>query len=168
MQKPPATPTSKKRQSKKTQTYTRLKELDYTKQVHFHVARECVFDAITTLEGLGGWWTPIVRGQTTVGDELRFSFEGLNEYIAMRVDKINRPSSVHWTCIIHTSLPEWAGTQPKFDLVAETPHSCELHFRHVGLTPKLECFHDCKLGWDHFLASLVEYVERGKGMPFGA
>jgi hypothetical protein len=36
------------------------------------------------------------------------------------------------------------------------------------LSPKLDCFNDCKLGWDHFLASIVALVENGKGMPFGS
>lgn len=75
--KPPRT-TLKKRQSKKTQAGTHLKTTDYIKQVHFHVASERVFEAITTLEGLGGWWTPIVKGQAIAGGELRFGFEGLN------------------------------------------------------------------------------------------
>ena len=58
----------------------------------------------------------------------------------VHVDRANRPSSVYWTFVVHTDLPEWAGTHEKFDLIERTPQSCELSFRHVGLTPKLECY----------------------------
>ena len=40
-----------------------------------------------------------------------------------------------------------------------------LRFRHEGLTPKLECFADCKSGWDHFIPSLAAYVETGRDNP---
>jgi hypothetical protein len=34
------------------------------------------------------------------------------------------------------------------------------------LTPKLECFVDCKNGWDHFLPSLRQFVDTGVGNPW--
>ena len=86
----------------------------------------------------------------------------------MHVDEAKRPCSVKWTCMVHTDLPEWAGTKPTFDLVELTPKTCELHFRHTGLTPELECYDHCEIGWNRFLASLVAYIERGKGAPYRA
>lgn len=139
----------------------------YTKQIRIQVSREHVFAALATLKGLRGWWTSIVAGKATSGGELRFGFAGLEEYIIMRVVQCKRPSSVYWSCVVHTSLPEWKATQPRFDLVRESPGSCRLDFQHIGLTPQLECFDDCRLGWDHFLASLIAYVEQGAGMPYG-
>lgn len=44
----------------------------------------------------------------------------------------------------------------------------ELHFRHRGLTPALDCIEECTRGWDHFLQSLRTYVEMGRGMPLGS
>ncbi len=139
----------------------------YRSNVVFHVSRNRVYDAITTLEGLSCWWTTLVKGSTKVGDEIRFEFEGLEEYIIMRVEKAEPPSLVEWTCVIHTSLPEWSGTKLRFNLIEQTPGVCELHFHHVGLTPDLSCYIGCKQGWDYFLMSLVSYVETGKGTPFG-
>lgn len=140
----------------------------YARRVSFAAPRERVYDALATRTGLRGWWTPRVRGSEAVGGELRFEFEGMDEYIVMRVDAAKRPSFVRWTCIVHTSLDEWNGTTLTFDLVAETPTTCTLNFRHVGLTPRLECYDDCRSGWEYFLDSLVAYVETGTGTPFGA
>jgi uncharacterized protein YndB with AHSA1/START domain len=140
----------------------------YARRVAFGAPRERVFDALATLSGLRGWWTPIVSGSAATGGVLRFAFDGLDEHIVMRVDGAKRPSSVHWSCVVHTRLHDWKDTKVTFDLAARGPEGCELSFQHVGLTPQLDCYADCERGWDHFLASLIACVERGKGTPFGA
>lgn len=40
-------------------------------------------------------------------------------------------------------------------------------FRHEGLSPRLDCYDDCRLGWEHFLSSLAVFVAHGRGRPFG-
>lgn len=146
----------------------KAKPRHYRKRVTLRVPRERVFHALTTLDGLRGWWTARVSGAAGAGGEVRFNFAGLDEYIVMRVDAAQAPSRVRWSCVVHTGLNEWNGTQLNFNLSARTPTRCTLDFEHVGLTPKLVCYADCKLGWDHFLASLAAYVEHGQGMPYGA
>ena len=131
-------------------------------------AAATVFEALTTRVGLRNWWTARVKGRGLAGGELRFEFDGLDEHITMRVERAARPTSVMWTCLEHTELDEWAGTTITFDLTPSDTNRCQLRFQHAGLTPKLACFDDCKAGWNHFLASLVGYVERGEGQPFGA
>jgi uncharacterized protein YndB with AHSA1/START domain len=140
----------------------------YARRIEITTPRERVFDAIATPEGICGWWATTVKGSGKTGGDLRLEFEGLEEHIIMHVDEAKRPSSVKWTCTVHTELPEWAGTKPTFDLVELTPKTCELHFRHTGLTPQLECHDHCEIGWNRFLASLVAYIERGKGAPYRA
>jgi hypothetical protein len=127
---------------------------DYTWSGRVRAPREQVFDAIATVDGLRGWWTPIVSGSQV----LRFGFEGLSEEIVMRVDGADRPSAVTWTCVRHTGCPEWDGTTLRFDV-----EEGELRFRHAGVPAEL-----VRRGWDHFLASLVALVERGAGTPFAA
>ena len=139
----------------------------YAQRLRIKAPPECVFDAVTTLKGLRGWWTSRVSGSPAAqGGDVRFEFEGLDEYIVMRVDGAERPTSVLWTCVVHTGLDDWNGTQVRFQVEACKDGECELAFEHVGLTPKLDCYEDCEAGWGHFLSSLVTYVERGKGTPF--
>lgn len=139
---------------------------DYALCVRFDAPRERVFDALTTLDGLRGWWTTDASGVPGSGGEMRFGFGEVDEFV-MRVDSTSRPSSVLWSCTARRR-GEWIGTQVMFDLFDPSSQKCELWFRHAGLTPKLECYSDCKLGWDHFLESLRAYVETGKGSPFQA
>src|SRR5690242_13132392 len=85
---------------------------DYRHAERIAAPAERVFAALTTLAGLGGWWTPYVTGvPSEPASEIRFEFEGLDEHILMRVDRIERPYLVNWTCLAHTSFPEWNGTR---------------------------------------------------------
>ena len=43
--------------------------------------------------------------------------------------------------------------------------TCELRFRHAGLEPRLECYDQCRPGWDYFLPSWRDYAESGVGRP---
>lgn len=147
---------------------TKTSASDYVRTVSFQASRDRVFDAIATIPGLQGWWTDLVTGSPKLGSELRFDFDGLKEHtVVMGVDQSNRPFSVRWTCLQHMALPEWDGTKVLFELTEQGIQETELSFRHVGLTPTFECYDMCRDGWDYFLDSLVAYVERGKGTPFG-
>jgi uncharacterized protein YndB with AHSA1/START domain len=144
----------------------RALEPDYTRNLRFEAPLERVFDALTTLEGLAGWWTPIVSGDPTTGGELRFGFAGLDEEIVMRVDEAARPARVLWSCVTHTGHPEWEGTRIRFQLEPDGDRAGLLLFRHVGLIPRLSCYQACESGWEHFLTSLLDHVAHGTGSPF--
>ena len=138
---------------------------DYTLEKRVGCSRERVFDALTTLDGLAGWWTPLVSGTPWAGGEITFGFSGLEEKIVMRVEQTTPPSTVVWTCLVHTGHPEWHDTRIIFELAHDEAAS-QLSFRHIGLTPSLGCYETCESGWDHFLASLLRYSQDGTGSPF--
>jgi uncharacterized protein YndB with AHSA1/START domain len=135
---------------------------DYESQQVIAASPDAVFDALTTLSGLAGWWTS-VSGAGLTGGVLTFSF-GPEAYAEMRVDAAERGVGVRWTCT-GCHFEDWIGTRVRFDLEAGADGGTELSFRHVGLTPRLECFSDCRSGWDHFIPSLRDYVETGAGSP---
>jgi uncharacterized protein YndB with AHSA1/START domain len=140
----------------------------YATNVAFAVPQEKVFDAIASAGGIRGWWTGLVTGSTEQGGTLRLEFEGAAEEIVLRVDRSDRPSRVEWTCLSSSSHAEWNGTRMVFELRPTGADSCELDFRHEGLVPELHCYDVCERGWDSFLGgSLVGFVERGQGSPFG-
>jgi uncharacterized protein YndB with AHSA1/START domain len=135
---------------------------DYESRMTIRASTDAVFDALTTLEGLAAWWTP-VTGDGLTGGELTFSFSPEARAV-MRVDAAERGVGVRWTslaCVVE----DWVGTTVHFDFEATPAGGTKLRFRHAGLTPRLECFSDCKSGWDHFIPSLRAYVETGTGNP---
>jgi uncharacterized protein YndB with AHSA1/START domain len=138
---------------------------DYKRGLLIEARRRPVFEALTTLDGLAGWWTPLVGGSPTAGGEITFGFEGIDETIVMHVEDV-RPDTVSWTCLVHTGHPEWNGTSIVFQLHEPDDKTTLLELRHHGLVPTLDCYVACEHGWHHFLNSLAGYVERGEGTPF--
>jgi uncharacterized protein YndB with AHSA1/START domain len=138
---------------------------DYQKTIRVNATPEALFDALTTLPGLAAWWTDVTRSGDP-GCELRFIFDAGT--CVMHVDEATRPASVRWTVTDCAFLPDWIGTRPTFTITPDGTKACELHFRHYGLTSELECIEQCTRGWDHFLASLRDYVEVGQGSPRGS
>lgn len=139
---------------------------DYQKTILVKSSPDALFDALTTVAGLSAWWTR-ATGSGDAGGELSFHFDSA-EPCVVRVDRATRPTSVEWTVIGCGFLTEWVGTRPTFTVVRVGPDASELRFRHEGLTPELECIEECTRGWNHFLESLREYAESGRGMPFGS
>ena len=66
------------------------------------------------------------------------------------------PTRVVWESIAIEGIPptghtlEWLGTTMEFD-IAPAGNGTELRFRHVGLTPELECWDACVAAWTQFI-----------------
>ena len=93
----------------------------YARKLTIQVARERVFDAIATLDGLRRWWTTIVTGSAAPGGTLRFGFAGLDEQIVMRVDVVRPLSAITWSCVAHTRNDEWTASTVRFGLADRGP-----------------------------------------------
>jgi uncharacterized protein YndB with AHSA1/START domain len=128
--------------------------------------REAVFAALTTLDGLGGWWMPDVSGSPEPGGEVTFHFDG--NHVTMLVEHVEAPSLVVWRCTESTKFPEWIGTSIWFDLRARDARSTVIRFRHVGLLPSCDCYGECSGGWDHFVGSLASFAAGDGGHPRGS
>lgn len=139
---------------------------DYTRELTVKARPEILFDAIATLEGIRGWWTHLVSGSGEAGGTIHLEFEGLDEHIDLRVITLQRPTHIEWSLVEHTSLDEWEGTSLRFEVSPRGANASCLAFQHVGLSPRLECYNECRAGWDHFLGSVVAFAEHGEGAPF--
>jgi uncharacterized protein YndB with AHSA1/START domain len=144
---------------------------DYEKTIRVHASPDAVFDAITTASGLTAWWTS-ASGSGDTGGELEFAMSAPTP-LRVHVDWATRPTSVQWTVTECDFEPDWVGTRPTFtvtpvDGTSSDTEVCELEFRHVGLTDELDCIEMCTSGWNHFIASLRNYVETGRGHPRGS
>lgn len=132
-----------------------------------------VYEALTTSDGLQGWWTETCEIGTTEGGLSTFRFD--DTWKTMRIDKLAPSSEVRWHCmdssidLEHGSTSsEWIGTDFIFQLKSLSDQTTALRFQHVGLLPELDCYSDCFRGWTRFLGSLKQYVETGTGAPFKA
>lgn len=138
----------------------------YQSHVYFTKSREVVFNALTSLAGLAGWWSP-VTGSATTGGELRFTYAEMDPLV-ISVDTADRPRTVAWTVRAHPLEPDWVGTRITFLLTAllttSDRNGTRLKFRHQGLGPG-QSYQRCSRSWDYVLPSLRDYVETGTGSP---
>ncbi|MEH6307164.1 SRPBCC domain-containing protein [Olivibacter sp. CPCC 100613] len=123
---------------------------------------EKVFEALTTQEGLAGWWTPDTLATPKIGSILRFAF-GPDYVKEMKVEELKAYSKVKWVCL--KAYEEWIGTRLTFEL---EPHKkgCILWFRHDGWKDYTAEFASCSYDWALFFRSLKRLCETGKGTPY--
>jgi uncharacterized protein YndB with AHSA1/START domain len=135
---------------------------DYRADVTLNAPLGAVLAAVSTVEGLSGWWTTDTSGSPEPGDELRFAFS--DGAAVMRVED-RAPTLERWTCLGHSGQPEWDHTTVTFQLTELAPAVTRLQFTHGGLRPQLECYGHCSAGWTYLMRSLASYAETGTGHP---
>lgn len=130
-----------------------------------------VYAALTTPEGLRGWWTEDCDVVTGVGGTIHLRFGAHHK--ELRIERQDPGREVHWRCTgAHIAIPqftrkdEWVGTQLVFRLTPDGEGRTRLEFEHVGLVPTFECFSLCNDGWRHYLDSLQQFAETGQGTPY--
>ena len=116
-----------------------------------------VYEALTTVEGLRGWWTADTRDHDGVL-QFRFPAGGFDmEVLESRPDE-----RVAWRVV--DGPEEWVGTTISWDLRQNGDYTIVL-FRHEGWKEPVEFMHHCSTKWATYLMSLKSSVETGKGAP---
>jgi uncharacterized protein YndB with AHSA1/START domain len=134
--------------------------------VEMHADPAAVFDAITTKEGLSSFWTSDTVAEPEVGTEARFGFQGAPMPLRMRVDALNRPSEVRWTCL--GDFPFWEGTTVTWSLAPEPEHDgTRVLFRHAGFPDDQPDWELATVAhtWSTILDQLKVLAETGSAMP---
>ena len=123
-------------------------------------APQTVYEALTTIDGLAGWWTDDTKGSSEVGGilEVRFARGGFD----MEVVELRPAERVVWRVV--DGPAEWVGTTIEWDLRQEGEWTIVL-FAHRGWTEPVEFMHHCSTKWGSYLMSLKSLVETGKGAP---
>ena len=121
-----------------------------------------VYRALTTRDGLAGWWTTNTDGEgDQVGNIVKFRFEDKGGF-DMKVKKLNAPHEVEWEVI--DGPEEWIGTTINFELKQDNDSVIVL-FKHLNWKEPAEFMHHCSTKWAIFLMSLKSLIETGKGNP---
>jgi uncharacterized protein YndB with AHSA1/START domain len=139
--------------------------MDILHRVGIKASSPQVYKALSTNEGLGGWFTK-TEGENKVGGviKLRFNHTDGREVggFDIKVLELRPDERVLWQTV--EGPPEWIGTQVSLDLKQEGEY-CIVLFKHVGWREPVEFMHHCSTKWATFLMSLKELVETGKGAP---
>lgn len=121
---------------------------------------DAVYAALTTVDGLAGWWTEDTDGDAGVGGVVRFRF--VPGGFDMKVLETKAAERVLWEVV--DGPEEWVGTRVSFDLTQEDGFTIVL-FRHEGWKEPVEFMYHCSTKWATYLMSLKRMVETGKGEP---
>ena len=119
-----------------------------------------VYDALTTLDGLSGWWASDTTGSVEVGGVIAFRFQpgGFD----MQVVELEPAERVVWRVV--DGPAEWVGTTVHWEIKQEGDYTIVL-FSHVGWKEPVEFMHHCSTKWAIFLMSLKSLLESGTGHP---
>jgi len=118
------------------------------------------YKALTTPEGLAGWWTRNTKGSGEIGGVLQFRF-GAGGF-DMKVLELQPGKRISWQVI--DGPAEWIGTKVDWELRQEGDYTIVL-LRHLGWKEPVEFMHHCSTKWAIFLMSLKSLVETGTGRP---
>jgi uncharacterized protein YndB with AHSA1/START domain len=121
-----------------------------------------VYDAVATREGVAGWWTRDVQGESQPGGKLAFRFGRPEPSAVVEVTELHPPTRVEWRCL--EGPEEWRDTMITFDLKANGDETTVL-FTHAGWEP-VEFMHHCSTRWGYFLLGLKAGCEGGAATPW--
>ncbi len=120
-------------------------------------APDKVYHALTTLDGLSGWWIEKTSGNPALGGVIENPI-GLD----MKVTELDPGRLVRWEA---TGGPaEWDGTSIRFELRQHGDWTTVL-FKQEGWHEPTELMHHSSTKWATFLISLKQLVETGAGTP---
>ena len=115
-----------------------------------------VFKALSTIDGLRGWWVSETTGDAGTGGTIDFGF------CQMQVIEAVPDQRIRWRCF--QGPEEWVGTEVTFALVWKDDQTF-IVFKHADWKEPVELMHHCSTKWATFLLSLRDLLETADGHP---
>ncbi len=143
--------------------------MDITHNLTIKASSETIYKAVSSEEGISGWWSKDCNVGTKEGEKSLLKFDKEGTIIEMGFEtKILEPNKkVVWGCISMPN-PAWIGTRIITE-ISSSEDGCDIVFSHAGFDDKWkgqEPFEQTKGTWNHFMNSLVSYCENGQGQPW--
>lgn len=136
---------------------------DLKHRIFINSKPEKVFNAITTEEGLKGWWTSDVK----VNVEKKMYIFGFNNHsilFKMNTTKEIQNEYVEWRCT--GEIEEWKNTRLIFEIFQNDSNSTELKFTHADWDKTDDIFSKCNTDWGHLMYYLKDLAEGKNGSAF--
>ena len=142
---------------------------DYQQTIAINTPVKEVYTAIT--QHIAHWWSNDLSGAAAKpGDRFHIAFNKTNK--TFEIAEAIPNERIVWKCVqAHidmaslTNKSEWVGTHLIWTMSPADTGSI-LTFLHEGLNQSFECYTVCESGWNTYLASLLDYLNTGKGRPF--
>jgi uncharacterized protein YndB with AHSA1/START domain len=123
-----------------------------------------VFTALTNLDGLAGWWTTTVTGDTGVGATIEFTFAGDFNPV-MQVVSMSPDTELEWRCV--AGHDNWADNTFRFQLADTDDGRTRLRFWQQYATELSDDDYGIyNFNWGYYLESARLLCVTGTGKPF--
>ena len=140
--------------------------VDIVHRVGIKAPASKVYSALSTVDGLAGWWTTATTGSPEVGGDIAFRFftEAGDEIGGFEMDVLELvpDQKVRWR--VKAGPAEWVGTDIEFALSRQDDYTIVM-FGHRKWREEVEFMSHCSTKWGTFLLSLRDMVETGSGRP---
>ena len=133
--------------------------------VDVKASKDRVYEALTTREGLAGWWTTDVTADVRVGGLIDFRFGGFFHPV-MEVIKLDPGRLVSWKCV--GGEKDWENGRFSFALEDRASLTLLMFTQDYARELSDETYGRFNYNWGYYLGSLKKLCETGKGAPFGA
>jgi uncharacterized protein YndB with AHSA1/START domain len=137
---------------------------DIATQIDIAADPGAVYRALTTTDGVAGWWTTHNETSGRVGEVERFWFPDAPISWDLRVEAAEPGKLVAWHCV--GGPPPWIGTDVTWTLEPADEGGTRVVFDHTGFAAKDEMFRIVTLGWVQMLLKLKENLETGRPVPY--
>jgi hypothetical protein len=141
---------------------------DYQCSIEAPVTAGEVFEKISRVPE---WWTADFKGSSQkLGDTFTVRFG--ETFVDFEIVEAVPGKRVVWqvtNCHLNwlKDKTEWTGTSIVWE-ISTSNGIATVGMTHEGLAPGIECYDDCKQGWDFYVAkSLFQFLSAGKGLPDG-
>ncbi len=143
-----------------------MKNQDYQKSFIADVTAKEAFENIIDV---GEWWTKSFKGSAkNVNDVFDVTFGKTT--VNFKVIESIQYKKLVWLvtdCYLDwlNNKTEWKDTKIVWK-ISEENKSAKVEMTHIGLVPGVECYNDCRKGWDFYIEkSLYKFLTEGKGLP---
>jgi Activator of Hsp90 ATPase homolog 1-like protein len=143
-----------------------MKKQSYQKTISADVSAEEAFQKISKVNK---WWSASFKGSAEKLNDV-FSVNFGETYVNFKLIEVVPNKKVVWLvtdCNLHwiNNKTEWKGTKVVFELSPQSKKT-KVTMTHAGLVPEVECYKDCKVGWDFYIEkSLFKLLTEERGLP---
>lgn len=137
---------------------------DIALQIRIAADPETVYRAVSTPEGVAGWFTTGAEIGEGVGALHRLSFPGAPMTWDFRIDEAAAGKRLAQTVV--AGPPQWIGTEIVYALEAHPEGGTVVRFDHMGFAEIDDMFREVTMGWAGMFGRLKEYLETGTPVPY--
>jgi uncharacterized protein YndB with AHSA1/START domain len=145
---------------------TEKKMVDIIHRIGIKAPIAKVYSALSTVEGVAGWWTRETTGESRPGGtvNVRFLSPTGDEVGRMEFEMVELIPNTEVRWRFRAGPEEWIGTDVTFTL-SQNGDTTVVLFGHRNWREAVEFTAHCSMKWATFLLSLRALVETGKGRP---